>query len=170
MTPFYANYRYHLVYTDRTGPDQMLETPMRIQHIHEVQARCQLTIEKAQQVYKRYADRHHQDLSFMVGDQVWLESYNLSMDAPSKKLATKRLGPYKVQKLVGPSSYQLNIPTTWKIHNVFHAGLLSHTKDDTIVGRVPEPAPIVRLQEKELWVIDRFVNSRWFRGKFQLKV
>ena len=28
----------------------------------------------------------------------------------------------------------------------------------------------VTIQDKELWVIDRFVNSQWFRGKFQLKV
>jgi hypothetical protein len=170
MTPFYANYGYHLVYTDRAGPDQMLEAPMRIQHIHEVQAHCQLAIEKAQQVYKCYADRHCQNLSFTVRDCAWLESYNLSMDAPSKKLATRRLGPYKVQKLVGPSSYQLDIPATWRIHNVFHAGLLSRTRDDTIVGRISEPAPIVCLQDKELWVIDQFINSRWFHGKFQLKV
>jgi hypothetical protein len=170
MTPFYANYGYHPVYTDRAGPDQMLEAPMRIQHIHEVQARCQLAIKKAQQVYKRYVDCHRRDLSFAVRDQVWLESYNLSTDAPSKKLAAKRLGLYRVQKLVGPSSYQLDIPATWRIHNVFHAGLLSCTRDDTIAGRIPEPAPVVRLQDKELWVIDWFVNSHWFCGKFQLKV
>jgi hypothetical protein len=170
MTPFYANYGYHPVYTDRAGLDQMLETPMRIQHIHEVQACCQLVMEKAQQVYKRYADCHRQDLSFAVGDQVWLESYSLSTDTPSKKLAAKRLGLYEVQRLVGPASYQLNIPVTWKVHNVFHAGLLSQTKDDTIPGRVLEPAPVVCMQDKELWVIDQFVNSCWFQGKFQLKV
>jgi hypothetical protein len=127
MTLFYANYGYHPVYTDCTRPDQMLETPVRIQHIYEVQACCQLVLEKAQQVYKQYADCHHQDLSFTVGDCVWLESYNLSTDALSKKLAAKRLGPYTVEKLVGPSSYQLNIPVRWKIHNVFHAGLLLQT-------------------------------------------
>jgi hypothetical protein len=29
---------------------------------------------------------------------------------------------------------------------------------------------MVQIQDRELWVIDQFVNSRWFRGKFQLKV
>jgi hypothetical protein len=57
MMPFYANYGYHPVYTDRAGPEQMLETLMRIQHIHEVQAQCQLALKKAQQVYKHYTDR-----------------------------------------------------------------------------------------------------------------
>jgi hypothetical protein len=101
---------------------------------------------------------------------VWLESYNLSTDAPSKKLVAKRLGPYTIEELVGPSSYQLDILVGWKIHNVFHVGLLSRTQDDTIPGRVPELAPVVRIQDKELWVIDQFVNSCWFRGKFQLKI
>jgi hypothetical protein len=169
-TPFYANYGYHLVYTDRASPEQILDTLLRIQHIYKVQVRCQLALEKAQRVYKRYADRHCQDLTFVVGDCVWLEAYNLSTDAPSKKLAAKRLGPYTVTELVGLASYRLDILVGWKLHNVFHAGLLSRTQDDTIVRHHPEPAPVVRIQDKELWVIDRFVNSRWFRGKFQLKV
>jgi transposase InsO family protein len=126
-TPFYANYGYHPVYTDRASPEQILDTPLRIQHIYEVQARCQLALEKAQKVYKRYTDRHQQDLSFAIRDRVWLEAYNLSTDAPSKKLAAKRLGPYTVTGLVGPSSYQLDIPIGWRLHNVFHAGLLSQT-------------------------------------------
>jgi hypothetical protein len=169
-TPFYANYGYHPVYTDRASLEQVLDMPLRIQHIYEVQARCQLALEKAQRIYKRYADHHRQDLTFVVGDRVWLEAYNLSTNAPSKKLAAKRLGPYTVTELVGLSSYRLDIPVGWKLHNVFHTGLLSRTQDDTIVGRHPEPAPVVRIQDKELWVIDRFVNSCWFRGKFQLKV
>jgi len=170
MTPFYANYGYHPVYTNRAHPDQVRTLPDRLHQIHEVQARCQLAIEKAQAAYKRYADRGRRDLSFAIGDKVWLESYNLSTDAPSKKLAAKRLGPYTVLEIVGPASYRLDIPPQWKVHNVFHVGLLSRTKDDTIVGRTPAPQPVVRIQDRELWVIDRFVNSRWFRGKFQLKV
>ena len=56
------------------------------------------------------------------------------------------------------------------MHNVFHAGLLSRTKEDTIPGRNPVPQPTVRIWDQELWVIDHFVNSQWFRGKFQLKI
>jgi hypothetical protein len=56
MTPFYANYRYHLVYTDRAGPDQVLTLPLQLQKIHEVHTCCQLAIEKSQAMYKHYAD------------------------------------------------------------------------------------------------------------------
>jgi len=56
------------------------------------------------------------------------------------------------------------------VHNVFHGGLLSRTKEDTILGRVPPPEPIIQIVDQELWVIEKFVNSRWFWNKFQLKV
>src|SRR5258706_13273924 len=92
------------------------------------------------------------------------------MDMPSKKLAAKHLGPYAVLENIGLASHRLDIPVTWHIHNVFHASLLSHTKEDTIAGRIPEAQPVVKILERELWVIDQFMNSRWFRGKFQLKI
>ena len=161
-TPFYANYGYHPVYTDRASPDQVVEFPTRLQAIHEVQARCQLALDRSQERYKRYADRQRDNLEFTVGDKVWLESYNLSTDAPSKKLGAKRLGPYEVLERVGPTAYRLSIPAAWRVHNVFHASLLSRSKVDTIPGRVPAAAPPVRIQDEDLWVIDHFVNSCWF--------
>ena len=169
-TPFYANYGYHPVYMDRASPDQVQSLPGRLQAIHEVQSCCQLAMEKAQAKFKQYTNRKQSDTEFMVGDHVWLEVFNLSTDAPSKKLTAKHLGPYEILKKIGATAYCLLIPLTWQVHNVFHASLLSCTKEDTIPGCVPAPQPIIKLAQQELWVIDQFVNSRWFRGKFQLKV
>jgi hypothetical protein len=41
-----------------------------------------------------------------------------------KKMALKREGPFEVEEVLGPVTYRLKLPTTWKIHNVFHAVLL----------------------------------------------
>jgi hypothetical protein len=67
-----------------------------------------------------------------VGDKVWLERQNLSTDAPSKKLGAKQLGPYEILEQISPTAYKLSIPMTWQVHNVFHASLISKTKEDTI--------------------------------------
>jgi len=47
-TPFYANYGYHLVYTDHATPDQTAKFPDHLNKIHETQAHCQLALDKAQ--------------------------------------------------------------------------------------------------------------------------
>jgi hypothetical protein len=41
-----------------------------------------------------------------------------------KKMAPKREGPFKIEEVLGPVTYQLKLPMTWKIHNIFHAILL----------------------------------------------
>jgi hypothetical protein len=41
-----------------------------------------------------------------------------------KKMAPKREGLFEVEEVLGPVTYRLKLPTTWKIHNVFHAVLL----------------------------------------------
>ena len=66
---------------------------------------------------------------FKQGQKVWLESCNLHIPYASRKLAPKREGPFPIQKVLGPVTYQLQLPKQWKIHNVFHTCLLSPYKE-----------------------------------------
>jgi hypothetical protein len=59
---------------------------------------------------------------FKVGDEVWLDSRNLKTIYHKKK-APKREGPF-ITKVIRPVTYQLKLPLSWKIHNMFHATLL----------------------------------------------
>src|SRR5271169_4730844 len=45
------------------------------------------------------------------------------------KLAPKRFGPFRIEKSIGPGSYRLKLPETWKIHPVFHSTLLLPYKE-----------------------------------------
>ena len=59
-----------------------------------------------------------------------------------KKIAPKREGPFEIMKVIGPVTYQLKLPETWKIHNVFHAALLQQYKETEIYGaNYPRPPP-----------------------------
>ena len=60
-----------------------------------------------------------------VGDKVWLEGRNLRLHYPTKKLAPQQEGPFKISHVISPLAYRLQLPPTWKIHDVFHASLLS---------------------------------------------
>ena len=60
---------------------------------------------------------------FKKNQKVWLDMRNLEMNH-HKKIAPKREGPFEIEEVLGPVTYQLKLPTTWKIHNMFHATLL----------------------------------------------
>lgn len=68
---------------------------------------------------------------FQKGERVWLDSRNLQT-LYHKKMAPKQEGPFEITNVLRPLTYQLKLPETWKIHNVFHASLLQWYRENEI--------------------------------------
>jgi hypothetical protein len=60
---------------------------------------------------------------FKKGQMVWLDSRHLKTNY-HKKMAPKREGPFEIKEVLGPVTYQLKLPESWRIHKVFHVALL----------------------------------------------
>jgi hypothetical protein len=71
---------------------------------------------------------------YKEGTQVWLEVVNLKIKHQKTKLVPKWYGPFTVEKEISPVAYRLRLPTSWGIHNVFHASLLSPYYETTAHG------------------------------------
>ena len=54
-----------------------------------------------------------------------LFAQNLSLKLPSRKLAPRFIGPFKVLERIGTQAYRLVLPEKYDIHNVFHVSLLA---------------------------------------------
>ena len=79
---------------------------------------------------------------FVKGQKVWLDLRNLKTSY-QKKITPKREGPFKIEEVLGPVTYQLKLLESWKIHNVFHAILLRPYIENKIhggnfLGPIPE--------------------------------
>lgn len=77
---------------------------------------------------KKIADKGRREKSFEVGDWVWVkpQAYRqLSLTQRKNwKLAAKYVGPYQIQEKIGFVAYKLKLPTSSKVHPVFHVSLL----------------------------------------------
>jgi hypothetical protein len=49
---------------------------------------------------------------------------NLKIKHQKTKLALKRYGPFTIEKEISLVAYQLRLPASWGIHDMFHASLL----------------------------------------------
>ena len=58
---------------------------------------------------------------FKVGQEVWLDTGHLKLGY-NKKIKKDH---FTMEEKLGPVTYRLKLPKTWKIHPTFHAILLS---------------------------------------------
>ena len=84
---------------------------------------------------------------FEVGDKVWLDARNLHLKT-THKLTPRRLGPFEIIKEISPVVYKLRLPSTWRIHDVFHASLLT-PQVVTSEYRIPPAPPLPELIDGE---------------------
>ena len=108
----------------------------------------------------RIADRRKSNfVPFKKGQKVWLDSRNLKT-IYHKKMTPKREGPFEITDVLGPVTYRLKLPTSWRIHNVFHATLLRPYKENEIYGEnYPEPPPDLEDGE-ENYEVETILNHR----------
>jgi hypothetical protein len=96
---------------------------------------------EAQKRQSKYASS--KEITFKVGDKVWLSTKHLRTTRPSKKLNYKRTGPYTVSKITNKNAYKLDLPNTMRNHNVFHVSLLDRYAPP-VAGQPPsEPQPTI---------------------------
>src|SRR5713226_1935746 len=97
---------------------------------------------------------------FGINDQVWLDAKNLRLPYQATKLAPKRHGPFRITKEISPVAYQLDLPASWAIHNIFHASLLLPYRENAVHGPNFSQPPPDLIQGTEEYEVEHLINHR----------
>ena len=137
VTPFLHLYGQHARTPASMGrPASLTDEPHPTHSLANVWNAATRSAEKAQLLQKQYADRHRRDVSYSVGDEVFVNvSYRFPLGKPPK-LTKPWDGPFRIVRKINDVAYELQLPPTWKIHNVIWVGYLKPAK-----GEFPLPPP-----------------------------
>ena len=102
---------------------------------------------------------------FSRGQKVWLSRRHVGSTRPSSKLDVRRLGLFPVIGQIGTSSYRLELPSSLKIHPVFHVSLLEPHNPNTFPGRVVAPPPPVVVDGAPEHEVATVLDSKIVRGQ-----
>ncbi len=81
-----------------------------IQKLIEIQQNLRDELQRAQTIYKDYADKHRLPHPFHLGDTVWLLLRNIATTRPCNKLDYRRLGPFKILEQMNEVAFRLQLP------------------------------------------------------------
>ena len=100
---------------------------------------------------------------------MWLEATNLKLPYHTPKLAPRRQGPFRIGKEILPVAYQLVLPRSWGIHDVFHASLLLLCKETAVHGPNFTRPPPDLIEGEEEYEVETIVNHRHYGRWRQLQ-
>ena len=119
---------------------QDVQSPPVETHLQQIKQAWEEAMEALQRAADVQAPAHFKP--YQTGDLVWLEGHNLNATHSSSKLAPRHYGPFPITCVISHTSDQLKLPPQWKIHNVFHATLLTLYKEMSLNGQCyQEPTP-----------------------------
>ena len=144
---------------DMTGVETNVpEANQMEEHMKEVWDEVKASMEYHQKAEKEQKDEYH------VGQKVWLVTSNIKTKRPMRKLDSKKIGPFLILEKVSSHAYRLDLPRTMKIHNVFHANLLTPFKEDSdFHRRQVAPPPVVTEEGEEEFEVEKIIT--WERRK-----
>ena len=104
--------------------------------------------------------------SYAPGEKIWLNSKYIKTKQ-NRKLEAKFFGPFQILYLVGKQAYKLDLPTKWKIHDVFYISLLE--QDTTRKGRInelfPEPEAEFNAGDNKEYEFEAIIDSAVYAKK-----
>jgi hypothetical protein len=127
-SPFYLCYGMHplspvdLVHgvTDESGD--------YLANLQDALIGAEFALEKAQNNMAKYYNKSHRPTPFKVGDFVYVHYRAFPPKRRGSKISPLyHPHPFRIIEQIGSNAFKLDTPSTWKLHNVFHASQLRST-------------------------------------------
>ena len=124
----------------------------------------------AQLRQKENYDKHRKpNPNLKSEDMVWFLPRNAKTMRPSKKLDYKKMGPFKIIRKVGTSSYKLDLPASMTIHNTFHISLLEPYEYNKFPSQIQTPPPPMEIDGEPKYELEEIIDPRLHRDKLQYR-
>ena len=142
--------------------EHTLTGPALIKEEEDCVAEIREKLKAAQSCQKNYSDKRRRELSFEVGDYVYLKVSPIRGTRRFQvqgKLAPRYIGPYQVVKKVGAVAYRIQLPEEMSdIHLVFHVSQLRKclriTEEEIVPVETIDLQKDLRYQEVPVKILD----------------
>uniref|UniRef100_A0A3P9HSL7 Gypsy retrotransposon integrase-like protein 1 n=1 Tax=Oryzias latipes TaxID=8090 RepID=A0A3P9HSL7_ORYLA len=172
MSPFEAS----LGYSPPLFPSQELDLAVpSVQHnlrrVQRIWTQARAALLRTRERNCRIANRHRvESPAYQPGQRVWLSSRDIPLQATSRKLAPRYIGPYPVEKVINPSCVRLRLPAALKVHPTFHVSQLKPVRESPLCPPSASPPPARVIDGAPAYTASRVLDVRRRGRGFQFLV
>lgn len=143
-SPFFACYGYHPQFNTLTTASAVPRADDWLSSLHDIQEHLADSLRHAKTRQAHFHNLHRRKAEhYAPGDLVWLSRRHLKTSRPCNKLDVRRIGPFRVDRMIGRNTVKLHLPPAFKrLHPVFNLCLISCFTPPTDLSR-PSDLPIV---------------------------
>ena len=142
-----------------------------VNELKKIQEEAKAALHKAHDNMKRFADRTcAHTLEYKEGDQVWLNTKNLNINQPLRKLTKRQIGLYTITHVVSPNTVVLKLPPSFKTDAPINVSRLHPYKPPTIPGQQIMPQAPVELEGEEEYIVEEILDSHLKCNKLEFLV
>ena len=130
--------------------------------MNTINAELRIQMTWAQVNQERFANAHREHApKYVVNNSVWLNTRNMRIKRPSKKLKNKNDDPFPIKAIHEFHAYKLELSEDWTIHPVFHTSLLRSNPNDPLSGQIPSPplADHINEEDNQYWEIEQILTT-----------
>ncbi|GAB5480202.1 MAG: hypothetical protein Marn2KO_36690 [Marinobacter nauticus] len=165
-SPFYLMFGQHPRGLEIERPETKVEAA------EEMLGRMSDDLEEAKKNYEaaqRYmcevANKKRRHVEFQVGQEVCLRSAHLPLAVTKHipaKIRRRYVGPFKIEAVVSPVAYRINLPAGWRLHPTFHVSKLKEylRSDEYIRDDPPGPALVDELTGEEEFEVESIIRAK----------
>ena len=115
-----------------------------------------------QDTMQKYTNQDHMQLPpFWIGDHVFVHTDHIHTNCTACKLAEKKISPFPIISQPLPMSFTLCLPSTIRIHPVFHISQLEPEHPNTFKDCKQPPPPALIVNRKPKYLIKHIIDLKY---------
>uniref|UniRef100_A0A3Q2VMJ8 Integrase catalytic domain-containing protein n=1 Tax=Haplochromis burtoni TaxID=8153 RepID=A0A3Q2VMJ8_HAPBU len=104
--------------------------------------------------------------TYSPGQKVWLAAKDIPLQGTSRKLSPRYVGPFVIDRLIGPAAVRLTLPASLRIHPVFHVSQVKPVLSSPLCPPSDPPPPARLVDGHPAFSVRRILDvRRWGRGR-----
>ena len=99
-----------------------------------------------------------------------MSTKDLPVKTTAKKLASRFVGPFVIQRVLSPTAVSLRLPASMRVHPVFHVSRVKPVSHSPLMPPAPAPPPPELVDGHPQWKVHKLVDVRCRGRGFQYLV